>query len=59
LLNTGVLGDIPDNLKPALSIAAKNGQRLANLIDDLLDLAEDRGRRDGVSFRDESMLASW
>lgn len=38
LLNTGVLGEVPDNLKPALSIAAKNGQRLANLIDDLLDL---------------------
>ena len=38
LLNTGVLGDVPDTLKPALSIAAKNGQRLADLIDDLLDL---------------------
>ncbi|MEZ5720420.1 MAG: HAMP domain-containing sensor histidine kinase [Paracoccaceae bacterium] len=38
LLNTGVLGDVPDNLRPALKIAAKNGQRLADLIDDLLDL---------------------
>jgi len=38
LVNTGVLGEVPDTLKPALSIAAKNGQRLANLIDDLLDL---------------------
>lgn len=38
LLNTGVLGEVPDNLKPALKIAAKNGQRLADLIDDLLDL---------------------
>ena len=38
LLNTGVLGEVPDTLKPALKIAAKNAQRLANLIDDLLDL---------------------
>ncbi len=38
LVHTGVLGDVPENLKPALSIAAKNGQRLADLIDDLLDL---------------------
>ncbi len=37
-MNTGVLGEVPDNLKPALIIAAKNGQRLADLIDDLLDL---------------------
>lgn len=38
LVNTGVLGEVPDNLKPALTIAAKNSHRLANLIDDLLDL---------------------
>lgn len=38
LVNTGVLGDVPGNIKPALSIAARNSHRLANLIDDLLDL---------------------
>ncbi len=38
LVNTGVLGEVPESLKPTLSIAAKNGQRLAGLIDDLLDL---------------------
>ncbi|MBV7380155.1 sensor histidine kinase [Maritimibacter dapengensis] len=38
LVNAGVLGEVPETLKPPLAIAAKNGQRLANLIDDLLDL---------------------
>lgn len=38
LVNSGVLGQVPVSLKPALTIAAKNSQRLANLIDDLLDL---------------------
>lgn len=38
LVNAGVLGEVPETLKPPLSIAAKNGERLANLIDDLLDL---------------------
>ncbi|MFN3208081.1 MAG: sensor histidine kinase [Roseovarius sp.] len=38
LINHGVLGELPKNYKPVLDIAAKNGRRLANLIDDLLDL---------------------
>ena len=38
LVNHGVLGEVPENLKRAIGIAAKNGQRLATLIDDLLDL---------------------
>lgn len=38
LVNSGVLGKIPDEMVSPLSIAAKNGHRLANLIDDLLDL---------------------
>lgn len=38
LVNHGALGEVPDHLKRAIGIAAKNGQRLANLIDDLLDL---------------------
>ncbi|MCB1337382.1 MAG: HAMP domain-containing histidine kinase [Maritimibacter sp.] len=38
LVNNGVLGEVPENLRPALAIAAKNSHRLANLIDDLLDL---------------------
>lgn len=38
LANSGVLGDIPDRVKKVLEIAAKNGQRLATLVNDLLDL---------------------
>lgn len=38
LVNNGVLGEVPDNLKPVIRIAAKNGHQLARLIDDLLDL---------------------
>lgn len=38
LINNGVLGEVPENLKPVIGIAAKNGHRLADLIDDLLDL---------------------
>lgn len=38
LVNKGSLGDIPPQLAPVLEIAGKNSVRLANLIDDLLDL---------------------
>lgn len=38
LVNNGVLGEVPAALRPVIGIAAKNGHRLANLIDDLLDL---------------------
>lgn len=38
LINAGTLGEVPATLKPALSIAAKNGKRLSDLINDLLDL---------------------
>jgi signal transduction histidine kinase len=38
LVNNGVLGEVPEKLKPVIGMAAKNGHRLANLIDDLLDL---------------------
>lgn len=38
LVNHGALGEVPENLKAAIGIAVKNGQRLAALIDDLLDL---------------------
>lgn len=38
LVNNGVLGEVPDTLKPIIRIAAKNGHQLAKLIDDLLDL---------------------
>lgn len=38
LVNNGVLGEVPENLKPVIGIATKNGHRLASLIDDLLDL---------------------
>ena len=38
LVNKGTLGAIPPTLAPVLEIAGKNSVRLANLIDDLLDL---------------------
>ncbi|MGK7651024.1 sensor histidine kinase [Roseovarius sp. B08] len=38
LVKNGVLGEMPQNFKPVIDIAAKNSRRLANLIDDLLDL---------------------
>ncbi|MDO9638452.1 MAG: HAMP domain-containing sensor histidine kinase [Pseudotabrizicola sp.] len=38
LVNNGVFGEVPETLKPVISIAAKNGHRLGKLIDDLLDL---------------------
>ena len=38
LVNKGSLGEIPPQLAPVLDIAGKNAVRLANLIDDLLDL---------------------
>lgn len=38
LVNKGALGEVPPTLAPVLDIAGKNAVRLANLIDDLLDL---------------------
>ena len=38
LVNKGTLGAVPPTLLPVLDIAGKNSARLANLIDDLLDL---------------------
>jgi signal transduction histidine kinase len=38
LADKGMLGDVPAGLKSAIGIATKNSQRLATLIDDLLDL---------------------
>lgn len=38
LINNDKLGELPSNLKPVVNIAAKNGQRLGALIEDLLDM---------------------
>lgn len=38
LLKNGVLGELPETARPTIGIAVRNGQRLANLVDDLLDL---------------------
>jgi signal transduction histidine kinase len=38
LADKGMLGDVPPGLKSAIGIASKNSQRLATLINDLLDL---------------------
>ncbi|WP_298497883.1 cell wall metabolism sensor histidine kinase WalK [uncultured Maritimibacter sp.] len=51
LVSTGVLGDVPTTLKPALSIAAKNSQRLSLLIDDLLDLQKMEAGEMEFNFR--------
>lgn len=37
-INSGVMGAVPDNIKPILTIAGKNSKRLADLINDLLDV---------------------
>jgi len=38
LIKSDRLGVLPDSLKPLIRIAAMNGQRLASLVEDLLDL---------------------
>jgi len=38
LLNSGVLGDVPDAMQDMLRIAGSNSVRLTNLVNDLLDL---------------------
>ena len=38
LINSGALGQIPTSMRSMLHIAGKNSQRLANLIDDILDI---------------------
>lgn len=38
LLDGGVGGEIPDAVKPLLDIAVRNAQRLAQLVDDILDV---------------------
>ncbi len=40
LINAGALGEVPEGLRPMLQIAQHNGQRLATLIDDLLDIGK-------------------
>ena len=37
-INSGALGAVPDNMIPILKIAGKNSKRLADLINDLLDV---------------------
>lgn len=38
LINSGMIGKLPDNMVPILTIAGKNSKRLADLINDLLDV---------------------
>ncbi len=38
LLNSGAMGEIPENMQSLLKMAGKNSKRLSNLIDDVLDL---------------------
>jgi len=38
LINSGMIGKVPENMVPILQIAGKNSKRLADLINDLLDV---------------------
>jgi signal transduction histidine kinase len=38
LINSGALGPVPEKMRSLLEMAGKNGLRLSNLIDDVLDL---------------------
>ncbi len=38
LINTGVMGEVPEKIQPILQIAGKNSKRLSDLINDLLDV---------------------
>tara|TARA_R110002049_G_scaffold217251_3_gene388676 strand:- start:1849 stop:3258 length:1410 start_codon:yes stop_codon:yes gene_type:complete len=38
IIKSGKLGELPEGLKPLIRMAALNGQRLASLVEDLLDL---------------------
>lgn len=38
LINSGMIGKVPDNMVPILQITGKNAKRLADLINDLLDV---------------------
>ncbi|WP_372876994.1 ATP-binding protein [Pseudomonas sp.] len=40
LINAGALGEVPEALQPMLQIAQHNSQRLATLINDLLDIGK-------------------
>jgi signal transduction histidine kinase len=53
LINSGQLGPIPPRVRPLLDMASKNGRRLADLIDDLLDLQKIEAGE--MKFREESV----
>ncbi|MFX4298888.1 PAS domain S-box protein [Pseudosulfitobacter pseudonitzschiae] len=38
LIHSGMIGELPDNVKKMISISLRNSDRLRNLIDDLLDI---------------------
>lgn len=38
LMNSGMMGEIPEKMQSLVEMAAKNSERLSNLIDDVLDL---------------------
>ena len=40
LVRSGVMGPLPNNIQPAINTAARNSKRLADLINDLLDLQQ-------------------
>lgn len=40
LVRSGVMGPLPNHIQPAINTAAKNSKRLADLINDLLDLQQ-------------------
>ncbi len=50
LLESGALGTVPSTMQPIISIAAKNSRRLANLINDILDLQKMESGEANYSF---------
>ncbi len=50
LVSSGALGKLPDTMGPIIDIAARNSQRLADLINDILDLQKMEAREANYRF---------
>ena len=55
LINSGLMGAIPENVVPILHIAGKNSKRLADLINDLLDIQKIEAGEMQYNFADVNL----